>query len=51
MAGGDSLGVELARRDRERENSECYKGHVVRSRLNRALYEAVKLNATAAFES
>ena len=33
MAGGDSLGVELARRDIERENSERYKGHVVRSIL------------------
>ena len=47
VAGGDSLGVELARRDLERENSERYKGHVVRSRLNRVLYEAVKSNATA----
>ena len=46
-AGWDSLGVELARRDLERESSECYKGHVVRSRLNRVLYEAVKSNATA----
>ena len=47
VAGGDSLGVELARRDLERENSERYKGYVVRSRLNRVLYEAVKSNATA----
>ena len=46
-AGGDSLGVELARRDLERESSERYKGHVVRSRLNRVLYEAVESNATA----
>ena len=46
-AGGDSLGVELARRDLERESSERYKGHVVRSRLNSVLYEAVKSNATA----
>ena len=46
-AGRDSRGVELARRDLERESSECYKGHVVRSRLNRVLYEAVKSNATA----
>ena len=46
-AGGASLGVELARRDLERESSERYKGHVVRSRLNRVLYEAVKSNATA----
>ena len=45
--GGDSLGVELARRDLERESSERYKGFVVRSRLNRALNEAVKTNATA----
>ena len=44
---GDSLGVELARRDLERESSERYKGHVVRSRLNRVLYEPVKSNATA----
>ena len=47
VAGGDSLGVELARRDLERENSERYKGYVVRSRLNRVRYEAVKSNATA----
>ena len=47
VAGGDSLGVELARRDLERENSERYKGYVVRSRLNRVLYEAVKSNVTA----
>ena len=46
-AGGDSLGVELARRDLECESSEHYKGHVVRSRLNRVLYEAAKSNATA----
>ena len=43
---GDSLGVELARRDLERESSERYKGHVVRSRLRRVLNEAVKTNAT-----
>ena len=47
VAGGNSLGVELARRDLERENSERYKGYVVRSRLNRVRYEAVKSNATA----
>ena len=47
VARGDSLGVELARRDLERENSERYKGYVVRSRVNRVLYEAVKSNATA----
>ena len=47
VAGGDSLGVELARRDLVRESSERYKGFVVRSRLNRVLNEAVKSNATA----
>ena len=45
--GGDSLGVELARRDLERESSERYKGAVVRSRLKRVLNEAVKSNAIA----
>ena len=45
--GGDSLGVELARRDLERKSSERYKGSVVRSRLKRVLNEAVKSNATA----
>ena len=43
--GGDSLNVELARRDLERESSERYKGFVVRSRLKRVLNEAVKSNA------
>ena len=47
VAGGDSLGVELARRDLERESSERCKGSVVRSRLKRVLNEAVKSNATA----
>ena len=47
LGGGDSLGVELARRDLERESSERYKGHVVRSRLRRVLKEAVKTNAIA----
>ena len=47
VAGGDSLGVELARRDLERESSEHYKGCVVRSRFKRVLNEAVKSNATA----
>ena len=47
MAGGDSLTVELARGNLQRESSECYKGHVVRSRLRRVLNEAVKSNATA----
>ena len=45
--GGDSLDVELARRDLERESSERYKGHVVRSRLRRVPNEAVKSNASA----
>ena len=44
---GDSLGVELARRNLERESSKRYKGFVVRSRSNRVLNEAVKSNATA----
>ena len=39
---GDSLTVELARGDLERESSERYKGYVVRSRLKRVLNEAVK---------
>ena len=47
VAGGDSLGVELAMRDLKSESSECYKGHVVRSRLRRVLNEAVKTNVTA----
>ena len=47
MAGGDSLTVELARRDLERESSERYKGFVVRSRFKRVLNEAVKKNSTA----
>ena len=45
--GGDSLTVELARGDLERETSERYKGSVVRSRLKRVLNEAVKTNAIA----
>ena len=45
--GGDSLGVELARRDLVRESSERYEGSVVRSRLKKVLNEAVKSNATA----
>ena len=47
VAGGDSLNVELARGDLERESSERYKGYVVRSRLKRVLNEAVKTNAPA----
>ena len=50
VAGGDSLNVELARGDLERESSERYKGYVVRSRLKRVLNEAVKTNATACEE-
>ena len=46
VSGGDSLNVELARGDLERESSERYKGYVVRSRLKRVLNEAVKTNAT-----
>ena len=42
VAGGESLNVELARGDLERESSERYKGYVVRSRLKRVLNEAVK---------
>ena len=44
---GDSLGIELARRDLERKSRERYKESVVRSRLKRVLNEAVKSNATA----
>ena len=47
VAGGDSLNVELAKGDLERESSKRYKGYVVRSRLKRVLNEAVKTNATA----
>ena len=47
MVGGDSLGVELAKWDLERESNERYKVSVVRSKLKRVLNEAVKSNATA----
>ena len=47
VARRDSLCVELARGDLERESSERYKGYVVRSRLKRVLNEAVKSDATA----
>ena len=47
VARGNSLTVELARRDFEHETSKCYKGFVVRSRLKRVLNEVVKLNVTA----
>ena len=43
----DSLTVQLAWSDLERETSERYKGFVVRSRLKRVLNEAVKSNTTA----
>ena len=42
---GDSLAIDLARRDIEREASERYKGFVVTSRLKRAPKETVKCNA------
>ena len=38
---GDSLNVELARRDLEHESSERYKGFIVRTRLKRVLKEAI----------
>ena len=44
---GDSLAVNLARRDTEREASECFKAYVVRSRLKRVSNKAVKCNAFA----
>ena len=47
VESGDSLAVDLARRDLEREASEYYKGYIVRSRLKRVLNEAVKCNASA----
>ena len=50
VAGGDSLTIELAKRDLERESSECYKGYVVRSRINRVLNKAVKSNVTVCEE-
>ena len=42
---GDSLAVDLARRDLERDVSERYKGFVVRNRLKRVSNEAVRCNA------
>ena len=42
---GDSLAVDLAWRDIEREASERYKGFVVRNRLKRVSNEAVRYNA------
>ena len=44
---GDSLVVELARRDLEREVSERHGGFVVRSRLKRVPNETVKCNSFA----
>ena len=43
VAGGDSLTVELARRDLERNTSELNKGFFFRSRLQRVLNEAVNV--------
>ena len=45
--GGDSINVDLGRRDLDSETSVSYKGFRVRSRLKRVLNEAVKSNATA----
>ena len=50
VAGGDSLTVEIDRRDFERESSERYKGFVVRPRLKRVLNKAVETNATVCEE-
>ena len=41
----DSLAVDLAKGDLEREAIERYKGMVIRSRLSRVPNEAVKRNA------
>ena len=46
VAEWDSLIIEVARRDLERETSGRYMGFVVRSRLKGVLYEAVKSDAT-----
>ena len=45
MEVGDSVAVDLAKRDLEREASKRYKGFVVRNRLKRVPNEAVKCNA------
>ena len=50
MEGRDSLIVDLARRDLERDASERYKRYVVRSRLKRVPNEAVKCNALTRVE-
>ena len=42
---GDSLAVDLARRDLEHGASKRYKGFVVRNRLKRVSSEAVRCNA------
>ena len=44
---GNSLAIDLARQDLERQARECYKGFVVRARLKRVPNEAVKCNAFA----
>ena len=45
MEGGDSVAIDLAKGDLEREASERYKGFVVRNRLKRVSNEAVKCSA------
>ena len=45
VEGGDSVAIDLAKGDLEREASERYKGFVVRNRLKRVPNEAVKCNA------
>ena len=42
---GDSVAIDLAKGDLERETSEHYKGFVVRNRLKRVSNEAVKCSA------
>ena len=42
---GDSVVIDLAKGDLEREASERYKGFVVRNRLKRVPNEAVQCNA------
>ena len=42
---GDSVAIDLAKGDLEREASERYKGFVVRNRLKRVSNEAVKCSA------
>ena len=44
MEGGDSLAVDLVRRDLEHEASKRYKRFVIRSRLKRVPNESVKCN-------